>query len=106
MKAEWKRAWVNALRSGRYRQCRGFLHDEDRFCALGVLCDLGPNGRWEGGYFESPFVKSTGGTFPYEIRFVCNLPNDQVWTIEIMNDDEKFSFTEIADWIEQHVQDD
>lgn len=34
-------AWVRALRSGEYEQGQGQLRDfEDRFCCLGVLCDL------------------------------------------------------------------
>lgn len=33
--------WVKALRSGKYRQAMGTLHNKDnKFCCLGVLCDL------------------------------------------------------------------
>lgn len=38
-----KKMWVDALRSGEYKQnCNGVLHDEgtDTFCCLGVLCDV------------------------------------------------------------------
>jgi hypothetical protein len=44
MNEEIKKQWVAALRSGAYKQGTGRLHDtyrgEDRFCCLGVLCDL------------------------------------------------------------------
>lgn len=41
MKREIKFRWVEALRSGKYRQGRNYLHDrEGNFCCLGVLCDL------------------------------------------------------------------
>lgn len=49
MKPEVKEAWINALRSGEYKQGRGTLHQRgtedregapDKFCCLGVLCDL------------------------------------------------------------------
>lgn len=40
MKGPIKRAWTEALRSDRYPQGRGVLRDGDRFCVLGVLCDL------------------------------------------------------------------
>lgn len=56
MKAEIKRAWLEALRSGKYLQARGYLHliepkqevDIDGvrvthlpgFCCLGVLCEI------------------------------------------------------------------
>lgn len=32
--------WVNALRSGEYRQTDGALQNDSGFCCLGVLCDL------------------------------------------------------------------
>lgn len=38
------RKWVRALRSGKYRQCKGALEkvdkDGSKFCCLGVACDL------------------------------------------------------------------
>lgn len=48
MKAEIKRQWIEALRSGRYDQGEGVLHavsDEgrDTFCCLGVLCRIAAN---------------------------------------------------------------
>ena len=49
MDAELKRKWVEALRSGEYKQGDSKLHDpkSDAFCCLGVLCkvagaDFGP----------------------------------------------------------------
>lgn len=32
--------WVDALRSGQYKQCTGQLRTRDTFCCLGVLCNL------------------------------------------------------------------
>ncbi len=32
--------WVEALRSGKYKQTKGSLHKGDAFCCLGVLCDI------------------------------------------------------------------
>jgi hypothetical protein len=45
MKPEIKALWLDALRSGEYEQGRNKLHTWDdegveRFCCLGVLCDL------------------------------------------------------------------
>lgn len=43
MNAKIKRAWIRALRSGKYKQGRGFLRQGRRpfkYCCLGVLCDL------------------------------------------------------------------
>jgi hypothetical protein len=41
MKPEIKAMWLDALRSGEYRQGQGVLRSEDNeYCCLGVLCDL------------------------------------------------------------------
>lgn len=32
--------WCEALRSGKYKQTRGFLHDSDGYCCLGVACKV------------------------------------------------------------------
>lgn len=32
--------WVEALRSGEYRQCQNLLSDGTGFCCLGVLCEV------------------------------------------------------------------
>lgn len=40
MKPEIKKRWIEALRSGKYNQGRGYLCKDDSFCCLGVLCEL------------------------------------------------------------------
>ena len=40
MKQKIKALWVAALRSGDYEQGIGQLRNENKFCCLGVLCDL------------------------------------------------------------------
>jgi len=40
MKQEIKKRWVAALRSGEYRQGKIQLKKENKFCCLGVLCDI------------------------------------------------------------------
>lgn len=41
MNPEVKAEWLDALRSGNYKQGKGYLKDnKDEFCCLGVLCDL------------------------------------------------------------------
>lgn len=50
MNPEVKAQWVKALRSGEYQQGIGQLREADRFCCLGVLCDLFAKqggGEWE-----------------------------------------------------------
>jgi hypothetical protein len=38
--SELKAKWIEALRSGAYRQGRGQLKFGDRYCCLGVLCKV------------------------------------------------------------------
>lgn len=44
MKADIKQRWIEALRSGKYKQGRSALRypgpEGDEFCCLGVLCEL------------------------------------------------------------------
>ena len=40
MNQEIKTRWVEALRCGEYKQGRKALRQEDKFCCLGVLCEL------------------------------------------------------------------
>jgi hypothetical protein len=38
--------WIAALRSGKYTQTTNALRADDRFCCLGVLCDISNKGKW------------------------------------------------------------
>jgi len=40
MKKKIADRWVKALRSGKYKQGIGYLNKDNKFCCLGVLCDL------------------------------------------------------------------
>ena len=47
-KEELRKKWIEALRSGQYEQGKYCLRDKnDRFCCLGVLCDISDLGEWE-----------------------------------------------------------
>jgi hypothetical protein len=46
MKKEIADKWVAALRSGKYQQGTGALNSNNRFCCLGVLCDISGVGAW------------------------------------------------------------
>jgi DNA-binding NarL/FixJ family response regulator len=40
MKNKIKNLWIKALRSGEFKQCRGYLAKDGKYCALGVLSVL------------------------------------------------------------------
>lgn len=46
---EVKDKWIEALQSGKYAQGTGALRSEDgeKFCCLGVLCDILDPGGWD-----------------------------------------------------------
>lgn len=42
------RKWVNALRSGQYKQANGTLREgQDTFCCLGVACEISGLSEWK-----------------------------------------------------------
>jgi fatty acid-binding protein DegV len=75
MDKDIKAKWLEALRSGRYRQGEGALRVDDKFCCLGVLPES---------------LNSTLGI------------GEQDLELAEMNDSGK-SFAEIADYIEQNL---
>jgi hypothetical protein len=43
---EFKAKWLEALRSGKYKQTTGVLRSAEGFCCLGVACDLVDPDSW------------------------------------------------------------
>jgi len=92
MNQEVKAKWVEALRSGKYKQGRKTLKHAGRYCCLGVLCEVAgePIERFHNN-LNNPFMERVG--FPWGQHGVL---------IE-MNDTKKKSFAEIADYVEQNL---
>ena len=91
---ELKAAWVKALRSGEYKQCTMSYARGGAYCCLGVLAVItnGPNLR------------------PLEFaQLFINGPLEKMVPAEVqsplvsMNDDERRTFPEIADYIEANL---
>lgn len=114
-----RKQWVEALRSGEYKQAVGCLrdaHDEvgrselDGFCCLGVLCDLyakeyrqpvevGSGPVWGcTDDFEIPFDGQTAMPPPYVLEW-AGIRRSVADTLADLND-HGTEFTEIADQIE------
>lgn len=101
--------WVEALRSGRYRQGDGRLRRLDgSFCCLGVGCDvLGVEWRSEeqwGCYSAVGVVSTYDGKdamnyLDNRTERALGLNSEQAVALANMNDDGK-TFAEIADYIE------
>lgn len=92
MKADLKKKWIRALRSGKYTQGYGRLENNGVFCCLGVLCKVAG-------------VKYYG----HDAVAPSKLLDTSLQNILIdMNDGTKsknsrHTFNEIADWIEKEV---
>lgn len=133
-----KEQWINALRSGDYKQGTGQLrNDNNEFCCLGVLADVEcltwyPNEEYTWGLIKQVGIQDPdyGYDMPSqsEIEHASieyNGPNDALDTrksyefndgaitkkspadaLIYLNDDAHATFEQIADWVEQNLNDD
>lgn len=99
--------WVEALRSGEYKQGRGQLCDmKGRFCCLGVACDLSGVGSWvaEPDNDRRDYCTASGvpvETFmPQEVMAWLGIAEEAEHRLVRANDNQAQSFSEIADLIE------
>ena len=111
MNPQIKQKWVDALRSGEYQQCRGYLRKEDGFCCLGVLCDLyikENNVEWQHNEVDDYFYENHSFIPPSSVVEWSGIAdsnpfvNDEIDTLGGLND-KGFTFNEIADVIEEHL---
>lgn len=102
---EIKEKWVKALRSGGHEQGVGSLRRGDRFCCLGVICDIVDPEGWEEPEAISGITTHRGFTFvpSYEIQSFIELDRTVVGVLATMNDISCKSFSEIADYIEESL---
>lgn len=102
-----KTKWIEALRSGEYKQGKHSLQKEDKFCCLGVLCkvmDL-PTEDYDVDSDE-PYPKEWIGRSKKIPEFLQG-ETDITEALSLMNDGDKnqsaLSFNEIADYIEEEL---
>lgn len=108
MDPELKSKWVDALRSGKYKQGRGYLCRDDAYCCLGVLCDISGIGEWKNVPDENGLTYVTSQDqdrfgLPYSVRE--EIPESKLHilsTLACMNDD-GVSFETIAKEIEEKL---
>lgn len=110
MDRETKTKWIEALRSGDYRQGEGHLKFNDEvypsYCCLGVLCDVLDPAGWEyrPGFdgFTHTFGAKRGDLVGGYVstRLLSKKTQD---TLINFNDSEERDFNFIADYIEHNV---
>ena len=89
---------VKALRGGKYAQGQGRLRYDDKFCCLGVLCDIREPLNWD----EKKRIHGAASALnlPGHIRTNVGLSNEDTRMLADMNDCGD-SFEQIATWIEK-----
>lgn len=115
MTAEMKAKWLEALRSGKYKQGRNLLRNGDKYCCLGVLCDIdGAEWKLLRPGLETTYTASGRDAFEGNScgKETALLSTERMLKIGIrgeitnecikMNDDGN-SFAEIADWLEENL---
>lgn len=118
MDPTFKQLWLEALRSGKYKQGQGRLRDRNsRFCCLGVLSDVVCPIAWRNdiitwpdndGYYlwSDPLApencQNASHDLSPELCLELGLTSDQTDTLIEMND-EGCSFAEIADYIQENL---
>ncbi len=102
MNPEYKQKWIEALRSGKYKQCKETLFDGVGYCCLGVLCEIGGLTRNESIYSDEIGYKSEGELSISHLNRFGLHGSEQSHLID-MNDDCNKNFLEIADYIEANL---
>lgn len=119
MDAQLKQKWLEALRSGKYEQGSGVLRTEtNRFCCLGVLCDVVDPTGWLDVELVDTSIKGleleidaypykhgsdvSETTLPDELKAQLRLAQADISALIEMNDSGR-SFREIARHIEANI---
>lgn len=114
-----KKLWIKALRSGKYKQTRGWLKEvdddgKDRYCCLGVLCDLfrinAKSGEWVNvgvGWQSFAAGNQSASVLPVDVVEWAGLDDQnprlgRTAHASTLNDDGR-SFNFIADRIEKYL---
>ena len=98
--------WVDALRSGKYKQTRSALRHGDTYCCLGVACAVLGDGEWattasqNGWEFRFSDGQRKAGDLPWSMLDRLGLSTDQQRVLMDLNDN-GVSFDAIATHIER-----
>jgi hypothetical protein len=122
MNPEMKQKWIEALRSGKYQQIDGQLGSRDGHCCLGVLCEVldiekdynhaerykykfGED-RWDSAVIPEAVRQAWGLDKLFDNPKPSVVEKDKFDAVEMgmhMNDHQRKTFAEIADWIEANL---
>lgn len=93
MDAKLKAKWVEALRGGNFRQAREQLCIDSRtLCCIGV-----------GAVVADPEFKPNRDNYTREASIILGITDEQQEKLVSLNDEDGYSFEEIADYIEANL---
>lgn len=100
----FKKKWIAALRSKKYKQTKGVLKNNAGYCCLGVACDIVDDSKW--GHRSEiiagcEYDNASYYCLPRHIQEKYNVSEELANELMAMNDNGS-SFAEIADYIETH----
>jgi hypothetical protein len=103
-----RRKWVDALRSGNYKQTRGVLRGlaSQGFCCLGVACDVSGITKWIYGTYDGAAANLPPSVVEWlgvekDGRFYTEIPENKARNLVTLNDAFGYDFNKIADLIEE-----
>ena len=104
MRKEVKEKWLQALRSGEYKQGKNCLRADDKFCCLGVLTDIyakEKNVEWRGNVFlgKKNVLPQSVATW----AGIFGAPKVAGVLLSAHNDRESSTFEEISNLIEENL---
>ena len=115
VKKDMATKWVEALRSGEYEQGINALKNGNKYCCLGVLCEISGISRFISGYYlgestclSSPVMLECGIRHPLGVP--CDGADVHIHINGVRYDslmsanDNGAPFSEIADWIETNYE--
>lgn len=106
MKPAIKTLLIEALKSGDYKKTSGRMRRGDRFCALGILCNLHAQAHPKFAATQKVKGMYDGTTHmpPTRVQKWSGITSSEVYKIVSWNDDSKLSFREIAQQIERDFE--
>lgn len=105
-----RKKWLDALRSGKYKQGVGQLRTGNRFCCLGVACEVYRTTRKDGSKWDETgeYFKASKCYLPGVVQEYFGLKDNRGRfkgacggsSLSVMNDDTCSTFKDIANIIE------
>ena len=113
LKKDILKGWIKAIRSGKYKQNFGSLSKLDKFCPLGILCDISDKGSWihenkknhftKTDYIKTSYLNKTK-TLPKEVASWAGISEEELSKLTcflfVYNDEMRVSLDDLADMLE------